>query len=298
MIKSLKKFAILLIVPIFLLFGNDANAAEIIEQDMPKIILTKYEITNERIIPGEEFTLSITIKNYSKTKVAKDVLINIQNPEGVAPVYGTISQCYIEEINAEEEKVISFDYDSWTTVKSDTLDFYVTITENSKSDYAILRVPSSAAVPFSLLAVNISEEAKVGEYNSAAMTFKVLGEENVSDVVLNVSCNDKIIGSSQAGSITAGTTKSQSVTFILDSAGTYSLVLSLDYVDSDGQKLSVVMDTKKITVTEDNAQAPSTPKLQVTTEINDTNNILILGLSGVAILCIFVLIIIIIRKKR
>lgn len=264
----------------------------------PMIFVEKYEITNERIIPGENFTLSITLKNYSTLHDAKDVQIDIQNPNGVAPIYGTVSQLYVGDIKAGEEKSISFEYDSWTTIKSDTLDFVVSIYSSAMSNSIILRVPSSADIPFSLLASNIPSDSIVGEYNSASLTFKVLGEENVSDVVLMVVCNGEMIGSSQAGSITAGTTKTQSTTFILNEIGKYTLDIYLEYVSSDGEKNTVLMDNKSISVGEKTSFSLSEIQQQIEQQDSTNNNVTILGISGVLLLTIFVLVIVIFRKKR
>lgn len=297
--KRITKYVLSLVFSLIILCSNhlQVSATEVTPVE-PMIFVEKYEITNERIVPGEKFTLSVTLKNYSSLYNAEDVQVDIQNPAGVAPVYGTVTQLYVGDIKAGEEKTISFEYDSWTTIKSDTLDFYMTIHASTLSNSLILRVPSSADVPFSLLASNVPSEAKTGEYNSASLTFKVLGEENVSDVVFMVQCNGATIGSSTIGSITAGTTKTQSTTFILNESGKHTLDFYLEYATRDGEKNSVLMDSKSITFGEktDNSMAEMQQLMQQQNSQN--NNIAILGISGVLILTIFVLVIVIMRKKR
>ncbi len=298
-VKRLMNFTMLFVLALSLLFGTGIKATAAETNQIPPIIyVEKYEITNERIIPGESFALSITVKNYSNSVNATDVQVTVQNPYGVAPVYGTVSQLYVGTINAGEEQTVSFEYDSWNTIKSDTLDFQVAVSARNAYNSFTLRVPSSADIPFSLMTYNIPTEAQEGEYSSASITFKVLGEENVSDVVLKVMCNGEIIGSSQAGSITAGTTKTQSTTFMLHEFGNHTIDFYLDYVSSDGEKESAMISSQPISVvkavdsTNNFEQVPS----EETENVN--NNLFILGVGGILILAIFLLVVIIIRKQR
>lgn len=288
----------MLLTMLMFFFSNTIQASA--DQIFPSeaiVFIDKYEITNERIIPGESFTLSITLKNYSILQDAENVQIDIQNPSGVAPVYGSLSQLYIGEIKAGEEKIISFEYDSWTSIKSDTLDFIVFISSDTMSHSFTLRVPSSADIPFSLLAFDVPSKAYIGEYNSASLTFKVLGEENVSDIILNIECNNQIVGSSQAGSITAGTTKTQNTSFMINEAGNHILDLYLEYVTSDGEKNKVLIANKAIVVDEKSDYSIDN-NIQDLQQKDNRNSMYILGISGILILTIFVLIVVIIRRRR
>ena len=59
------------------------------------LMVDKYTVENERIVPGQDFTLTLTLKNYSNTNTATNIMLNVENPEGVAPVHGTTSQVFV-----------------------------------------------------------------------------------------------------------------------------------------------------------------------------------------------------------
>lgn len=108
----------------------------------PFIVIERYELSHERIIPGNGFTLTLYIKNLSDTRSARQVLLDIANPKGVAPVYGTVSQVYLGDLGPGESRAVSFDYDSWTSITTETLDFGVSIVSDGNANGLVLRVPA------------------------------------------------------------------------------------------------------------------------------------------------------------
>ena len=78
-------------------------------ENSPYIMVESYELSDEKIVPGEDFTLSLTLKNYSVSVTARDVLVNVENPGGIAPVYGTVSQTWVDEMGPGETATVSFD---------------------------------------------------------------------------------------------------------------------------------------------------------------------------------------------
>lgn len=265
----------------------------------PLIVVDSYEISGERIVPGNEFTLSLTLKNYSNKQTARDVLIDIQNPSGVAPVYGTLSQAFLGDVGPGDTKTVSFQYDSSTTVTSETVDFNITIVSSANTNYITLRAPSGTDAPFSIMSMNFPSGAYIGESNSVSLTFEVLGDKSVSDVAFTLECNGEVIGTSQAGSIMAGTTKTQSASIVFTDAGEYTVDFYLYYMDDDGQKKNIYLGSRIIEVKENNTQFDKqTQENQTNQETSEHYTALILGCSGVLILLIFLAIAVIIRKNK
>ena len=122
----------------FLGFPVKANAINL--ESSPYIMLESYEVSNEKIVPGEDFTLTLTLKNYSVSATAKNVLVDISNPAGIAPVYGTVSQTWVEEMGPGETATVSFDYTSSVDITGDYLDFYITMV-GEVTNYITLRAP-------------------------------------------------------------------------------------------------------------------------------------------------------------
>lgn len=271
---------------------------EMLSLSDPLIVVDHYEITDEKIVPGEDFTLKIVLKNYNMKQPAKGVLIDIDNPSGVAPVYGTVSQMYIGDIGAGESKEISIDYNSWTTVTSDTLDFNVTIVTDTNQNYVVLRIPVGSDSPFSVLSVTAPPSVQLNELVTVSVTFKVLGEERVKDVVLVANSGETRIGSSQIGILTPGITKTQQLLLSFNDLGEHTIDIALEYADESGQKQSASVVTTVIT-----ALARTIEDVPGQTPGNDVGNdgmetILLMGISGMLILVIFLVVIIVLRKNK
>lgn len=263
----------------------------------PLIVVDYYEITNEKIVPGEDFTLTLMLKNYSMNQPAKGVLLDISNPAGVAPVYGTISQVYVGDIGAGESKEVVVEYNSWTTIVGDTLDFNVTIISDSKQNYAVLRVPVGVDSPFSIISVTAPSEVEVYGLATLSLTFKVIGEEKVKDVVLAARADGVLIGSSQIGIISPGLTMTQQLLLSFVNTGEQTIDLSLEYVDEQGQKEVTSVTTTTITVIE---ETPGTVIDPASDDISDgnTESILLMGIGGMLILIVFLIFVIVVKKKR
>lgn len=286
-------------------FGNSVmsiSATEISEDIMmPRIVLEKYEVTNEKIVPGEDFTLTLTLANYNTKDTAKDVLIDIMNPDGVAPVYGTISQVYVGDIAPGETKEVQVDYNSWTSIVGDTLDFNVTIVTSANTNYITLRIPSGSDSPFSILSTNVPEVVAVDEVISMSVAFQVLGEENIKDVALNVYESGELIAASQIGIMTPGVTKTQQVSTFLTETGDCALEIALEYIDNVGQQVVVPVRTAIISVVEESEldyEQDYVGSTNVDEPAEESNTMLLLGVGGILIVGIFLVAVIVARKNR
>lgn len=304
MMIKLKKFVLMILCIFFLgafLFMpvNKVYAAEV-DFSVPKIGVEKYEVSYEKIVPGEDFTLTITLKNYSQKQAADDVIIDITNPSGVAPVYGTVSQVYVGDFAAGESKEISIDYISSTSITGDALDFYVTVLANQAQNYIVLRVPVGADSPFSIIATNVPTTAMENDTITASVTFKVIGDENVSNVAMTINANGAEIVNNVIGIMTPGSTKNQTLVFSFSEKGSYALDIGMTYIDSLGQSQFVPIGTKVITVTEkeNTTQDNNTQVYVEDTQNNQTHNIVLMGICGILILVLFLIVVIIARKKK
>lgn len=282
----------------FLGFPVKANAINL--ESSPYIMLESYEISNEKIVPGEDFTLTLTLKNYSVSATAKNVLVDISNPAGIAPVYGTVSQTWVEEMGPGETATVSFDYTSSMDITGDYLDFYITMV-GEVTNYITLRAPVGSDSPFSVLAVSIPEQLGVKSISSASVSFRVLGDENVRNVAMEFILNGESVSKSSIGILTAGTTRTQSISVTGFAPGQFNAELILYYDDETDQTQSVVVGSAIVDVIND---IETDVVQEETTEIVDANDdsrsddIVLLGVGGILILGIFTVVLLIARKKK
>ena len=247
----------------------------------PYIVVDSYKISNDSLVLGEGFTLTLYLKNPSTTKTAHEVLIDITNPSGVVPVYGTVSQLFLGDIAPQETVEVSFDYDSWAGGKEKALEFSITLVSNTK-----------------IINSSMPEENYIGLNTSASVSFRVLGEESLGNVELRVECNGETIGKSLVGSITAGITKTQSVSFVLEHAGEYTLDFYLDYELEGGKSETEFVGSKTLSVREAVPNNNSGNAAQMVTQLTNEGGSTTLLLGGLLILAIFIVAVVIIKKKR
>ncbi len=285
----------------FIVFWNfPAKANAINLESSPYIMVESYELSNEKIIPGEDFKLTITLKNYSLSATAKNVLVDISNPTGIAPVYGTVSQTWVEKMDPGETATVSFDYTSSMDIKGDYLDFYVTMV-GEVTNYITMRVPVGSDSPFSVLAVNIPEKISIGENSSASVSFRVLGDENVRNVALEFALNGESVSKSSIGILTAGTTRTHGISVTGITPGRFNASLVLCYDDEADQPQSVIVGSATVEVVDEAKSEGAQDNLDEIADSNENskgNNIVMLGIGGILILGIFTIVLLFVRKRK
>lgn len=291
-----KKRIIMLMLGIVLLLpcqGTEVSAAE--TTNTPMILLERYAVTDERIVPGEEFTLTLTFKNYSSDKAAEGLLIDIMNPTGIMPVYGTVSQVYIEEIPAGASKEVSIDYVADTILENVSVDFSMTIIGSGiAQNYVTIRVPVGTDIPFYVLSAKFPSSVAVGENATSSLTFEVIGDANIRNVAHVLSVNGTVIGSNTIGSVSSGTTRTQNTTVAFPEAGEYTVDIEIQYMDKADQQQSYLVGSKTVTVYEEDNDIMASHEMENRSE---TDKSLVLGLGGIVLLAVLLLVVLINKKK-
>ncbi|MCR5719728.1 MAG: hypothetical protein K6F84_04105 [Lachnospiraceae bacterium] len=261
------------------------------------ITVEKYEVSGGSIIPGNDFALTLLIKNNSPRDVARNVMVDISNPEGVAPVYGTTSQRFVGDMSPGAEKEITIDYNSFTEISTKTLEFNVTILSDTRTNYVVLRVPSGTDAPFVILTDNFPTTGKTLEYVNFKTTFKVLGQENVSDVeyVVMVDGEEKV--NNRIGIMSPGSSKTQVGSYAFYQPGEYNVGTLLRYSEKDGTVSEMAISNGVIKITENDMKTNTENDLNTNPEAVD-HRTLVMVLSGVLILLIIVVAAVAVKKNR
>lgn len=271
------------------------------ENTSPIILIEKYTVTNDKIVPGNDFIITLYLKNYSMNVDAENVLVSISYPEGVAPEYGSVAQCLVETLKGGETKKIDFPFNAYVTLNKENIDFFVSASTGLSSNNVTLRIPCGSDSPFSIQGTAVPASAKANEKIDTSLTFKVLGTENVSNVSVEVLSNGIVLSSSYIGIVTPGVTKTQLTSIVFDEVGEYYLDLRLRYTDSSGLSQNILVTSKEISITE-NGEAAVEPdndyKEQLQKDKSANNNLMIMGISGILIILICVIIVFITSRKK
>ena len=286
---------------VILISNHSVTRAASGQGNSPMLMVDKYTVENEKIVPGQDFTLTLTLKNYSNTNTAKNIMLNVENPEGVAPVYGTTSQVFVGTLGPEKTKEVSIKYRSWASIQDESLDFTLTIVSDQPTNQVILRSPVGADSPLNIISSSVSTDVQVGESGSAVISFEALAENNVSDITLILREGDTKIASSSIGNVTAGSTKSKKLPFYIDKEGKHEVEMLLQYNNQLGQTQEVSLGKWTVNVTQASTKSNTAniDQIMSSDESNvSTSRIAILGVSGAAILGICILIVVLLRKRR
>lgn len=293
----IKAFTILLLV-LMLAIPNTVYAVDFNPDawvESAHVIVESYSITNERIIPGEPFELTLVLTNASTRLTAKDTLVEITNPGGVAPEYGKVAEFFVGDLAPGESYTITLKYNSWTSINVDTLDFYVTVATLDRNHTTTLRIPAGAEEPFAVLSLEIPTSGKQWESLSTSLTFKVLGEKNVKDVAYVVTVDGEEVVDSSIGIMKPGATKTSAVAFTISEAGQHTIEVSLRYADEAGQLH--VMEAGKQTITIDKGENPQGGSDDYLIRNTSEPNYVGMGALAAVIVILFFTLVTIMKKK-
>lgn len=274
--------------------ANNTNKTETEAGEQSAVFVTDYSLSGEKVVPGNDFTLSIKVKNYSDKVPATDVKILVYNPDGVAPVYGTLSQKYVGVLEPGESKEVSFEYNSWTTIITDTIDFQIQVLSADSSNELILRVPSGIDAPFKVDKIVIPEKAVVGQKTDINVKYEVVGKDNVSNIVMTVEGEGFDAVTSNIGILAPGVSKNQKMSLNFTTEGNYTADVYISYTTVDGSTNKVKIQSGNIVVVNDGEKENIDDAVeQMSQAANDgVSKMLVVGASGtiiVVVLCIIIL---------
>lgn len=219
-------------VSFLLLFNNSFAFAE---ESEPFAIISSYEVSGDIIIPGESFDLSLVLENPSSETLIHGVMVNVTNESGITPVYPSVSQEYIGDMEPGEKRQLTFSMNVAPHYSSSIASFYVSIESSKKANYVVISAPvETNSDMFSISSKVIPSSVKVGQLVSSSVSFKSLSDENLSNIVLNVYVNGEQVSTNSIGNLFAGASKTQNSSFYLNEAGHFSIVYELECMDSDG----------------------------------------------------------------
>ena len=270
--------------------------------EIQHVFLDRYQLTNEKIVPGSEFTLTLFLKNIGD-KPADRVVVDVMYPIGVMPVYGTVSQAIVD-VPADGTAEVEISYNALEKIGAPVLDFQVFLRENSQQSLTVLRTPVGLQSPFDVIATFVPARAMAGESVNCSMTFKYLGMETTDKVRARMNVNGVPVHTSEIGNLSRETTKTQSLFETFEAEGKYVVDLYLDYENESGEEKSVLVGTSLLEIVENHETTVSRPSNAGTQQENTDqstpafSSTHVLIISGSLILVIFVIIVLLVRKKK
>ena len=240
MINGKKALSSLFLVVIFLLFNAviPVRGAEDVIEYEPFIVVSSYEVSDDIIIPGNNFSLTIEVENTDPKVATRGALMSIGFPDGISTAYGSSNQMFLDKLAPGEKREVTFELYASPGYSRSLVPFVITITSEvrsiSSTIYAHVELDRST---FKVVSQNVPDEADAGEKIAVSFSFKSLLEEKLSNVVLSVyvDYDDKPVASTNIGNISAGASKSQDLTFFISEVGRHRLRVELSFNLSEGE---------------------------------------------------------------
>jgi hypothetical protein len=309
--KWLNKRLIVLVfaVMIMLSVGRTQILAAPNDSRSDLLYVTGYEVTNETITPGDDFTLKVEIKNFSSSAKASNVVVVIANPVGVTPEYGTVTQKYVGSVAAGATKEVSFRYTADTSIEESELNFtaYIVIDSTSSSSTE-LRIPVGRTVDFNVVDSTVPSSITVNETDYLSAVVENISNTAMSDVTMVARCDDVDIASANIGTMAAGISKTQLVNVSFDEVGQHTLELVLTYTNDEGAEKEFVISSGIIEVEDASASnsdytskdSTSTDSQQLSADESATGakGIIVICLSGILLIAVSCVILILIYRRK
>lgn len=229
---------------LFIVFPMNEVQAESRE---PRLMITGFEITNDYVIPGEDFVLSLTVKNMNTKNVTESILISGSTKNGeIVPSYGMSNQAYISRLEPEEETTIEFNFhvqeqvEQYNVIMEFSFDFVGEFYDNGGDLYhygsvATVAIPIGGIGTLNVNDLSVVEQGIVGTPIRINSHLENSGKLLLEDIVLHISGDVKDGEKNIAvGSIEAGGKKFDEV--YVDSAmeGKNNISIYYTYKDEDG----------------------------------------------------------------
>ena len=264
----------------------------------PIVVVSSYEVSDDILIPGENFILTVELENTDKNVSANNILLNLSFSDGISTIYPTLTQEYIESIEPGTKKKVQFEMVIAPYFNRPMAAFGINIAMDNRTNYVTLYAPVEMDNSlFKVYSKTIPEEAVAGEKVSLSLSFRSLLEEKLSDVNLQVFVDDgdKAIATTNIGNISVGASKTENVAFFINETGEHLIKLVLSYCTSEGEEAETELYSGKITITDATSEKTAEVAVPVETSMSDRDKMIIVGGLGLSVV-LFVGIIVMIKK--
>ena len=289
MINGKKALSSLLLAVMFLLFNAVIpvlGAEEVIEYE-PFIVVSSYEVSDDIIIPGKNFNLTIEVENTDPKVATRGALMTIGFPDGISTAYGSSNQIFLDKLAPGEKREVTFELYASPGYSRSLVPFVITITSEvrsiSSTIYAHVELDRSS---FKVVSQTVPEEADAGEKIAVSFSFKSLLEEKLSNVVLlvYVDNDEKPLASTNIGNISVGASKSQDLTFFISEVGRHRLRVELSFNLSEGEFSTAELYSGYIRINEASEESYMQINESQKEALTIQNKLIIVGCLGLSVL--------------
>lgn len=248
-------------------------------EENPRVIVEEYSISEDEIIPGQEFELTLKLRNTSQFYDIYNVVVSLNDTsDTIYPVYGTSNQCYIDRIYARNNTQVTLKFKAAEDVKLSVIPLIVRVTYNDnyfiekQLNEAELFLPVRLAGDLNVVSSSVPSDVSVGAKARVSVTYENTGSQNLYNIMLNVTTYDGEMKETSTNlyNLSGGAKKTAEVYLDCNNVGNIPISFYFVYEDENGEKYETSTVSKNIKVVE-------------ATNANDKESVTIVG-GGVSVL--------------
>lgn len=300
--KKMKKIISILSLAVVLFLSEvQVSATQLSSANSAFVSVESYGVEEGVLIPGEQITIKLVLKNSSETTAAENVVVTFESANyALLPVYGEDNQIHIQEIKADDtvevevqavvnskynmdvaQLVCHFNYISGMNTLGNTSAIYIpTYTTGNLIEEATIVASSATVGAKSLVSVRY-KNASTTDLEDAKLIIKGAIAEEQQEIVLPT--------------VEAGKSYSKDYFVTFSERGIQTLEIQYEYQDAEGNIYSVDCGKYRVNVTDDLSATGNDVTVEKTAgRKNGVFEYIILVMAGIAAVTISIIYI----KKR
>ncbi len=235
-----------------------------------RVLLDSYQISNDGIVPGKEFDLTMTLYNPSKEKTVDSILVTIPNDESTfMPLYGDSDQFFIDSIYAGEKKEVSLTLRAGEKISAKYIRFSVTMNfgdvDGGGTNTFTMQIPVSQTSIVQIENSVFPDGAYAGSSSRFQVKYKNVGVEDLYNVKMFIENKEtQVTEQISLGSISGSKVGYAEQYLAFTDEGESDLNIWFTYENVDGEKY-----TSDITTYTELVEARSEKSVDISDIINE-----------------------------
>ena len=254
--KKIMKSFTLLCMMVAIAAGMMPARAHATGEANPRILVETYSISDDEITPGEEFELTMKLRNSSIFYDTYSVVTTISDDtDSIYPVYGTSDQLYVERVYARNSWDITFKLQAAKEIKEAIIPLKVFITYNDNKFFdrqvteTYIYLPVKLSGNFNVYNVSIPENVAIDTKARIALDYENTGTGSLKNIKMNVSGDDTFESyTTNLFSMSGGTKNTAEVFVDCNKIGQIPITIQFSYEDENGKVYQMEPNTYNINV--------------------------------------------------
>lgn len=290
----MKKIVFLLYVLCTLFMSTNVEAAT------PRIMISDYEVSGNKVVSGENFDFKLTLKNESANPI-KNIKVTVSTENGELLPRKGAGTAYVKEIKGGKEEEVSFEMAAAYGLEEKSYKLMIKIEyEGGGVSYSVdesVFIPVSLNQRLSVTDIYIADnDYEVGDTVEISAIVNNLGTGNLYNVSAKVTGDNLVESENYVGNIEPG--KSGTIDFLSKASAVSEQTrnsnhLYISYEDKSGKQYE-----NEISLDNINVKATVYDNFEVVKDTNDMQNTGKILIWIVIAVCVVAVVIYGIRKRR